>query len=247
MTVKTLYVAQYGHGNKDGRDEWFPFGRLEADEDASKYRFQYTHGGWQAAKSGKFAPLPSFPDLERSYESSELFSFFANRAMDSRRPDFQEYIRTIGLGAYASPIDQIAANGGRKVTDHFEIFPAPVKDDDGYWVFRCFLDRCASADVIESLKMHDPLRLAISIDGKPDRVDVQAQTMNHLVVGWLPAYLAGEFAFTMVDIDHYQMSVSRVNPPPIPRSYRIQVDVRLKWKSRRAPLAWSEYMVMPGK
>src|SRR5437868_10256861 len=51
-----------------------------------------------------FRPLLGFGDLERRYRSPSLFPLFAQRLMDSRRPDYRRYLTVLGLSDGASPL-----------------------------------------------------------------------------------------------------------------------------------------------
>ena len=136
MTTKTLFLAWQDRANTR---QWFPVGRLDANLDCSEFRFRYINGAKRAQEEVGFSPLLEFPELERDYRSSDLFPIFQNRIMTPRRPDFPEYLRSLDLAENADPIEILSANGGRRVTDSFEVFPELVKNEDGGFVCRFFL------------------------------------------------------------------------------------------------------------
>src|SRR5690349_4778164 len=95
-----------------------PIGFLSLEEEL--YRFAYIES---ALHVRDFRPLLGFSDLRRRYESAELFPLFAQRAMDPRRPDYERYVRRLGLAADTTPWEQIARSGGRRQGDTLQLFP----------------------------------------------------------------------------------------------------------------------------
>ena len=107
-----------------------PIGVLEFDGDV--YSFAYLQ---KASELTGFQPLLGFPELQKRYESAELFALFAQRAMDSSRPDFDRYISELGLTDDAStPWEQISRSGGSSEGDTIQLFPVP-RYQGGEW--RC--------------------------------------------------------------------------------------------------------------
>ncbi len=83
-----------------------------------------------------FRPLLGFPDLHRRYESNELFPFFAQRVMDSHRPDYARYVDRLGLDpAEFEPWEQLARSEGTRQGDTIQLLPWPGLDAKGTW--RC--------------------------------------------------------------------------------------------------------------
>ena len=131
MRAKTLFLAW--QDNEPGRAR-FPVGRLDADVQRPRYRFRYIGGAKRAQAEAGFPLLIEFPELDEDYESSELFPLFQNRVMNRARPDFADYLSHLDLDEGADPIEILAANGGFRVTDAYEVFPKLEKDNDGSFV-----------------------------------------------------------------------------------------------------------------
>jgi hypothetical protein len=102
-----------------------PVGFLTCEADG--YRFTYIRN---ALAVKDFRPLLGFEDLRGSYHSKDLFPLFAQRAMDPRRPDYQRYVRNLGLDGDPSPWEQIARSQGHREGDTIQLFPQPVVDGD---------------------------------------------------------------------------------------------------------------------
>lgn len=100
-----------------------PIGLLEYD--GQHYRFGYIN---HALDVTGFRPLLGFRDLYARYVSDELFPLFAQRVMDPRRPDYQRYVRRLGLDEDATPWEQIARSQGRRQGDTIQLLPEPVND-----------------------------------------------------------------------------------------------------------------------
>ena len=81
-----------------------------------KYLFRYLPG----FRFKGLASLPGFPDLEKEYESVELFPFFEERIPDLRRPEIKESVRTKGLNEQ-DRLGLLCALGRRSVTDSYEL------------------------------------------------------------------------------------------------------------------------------
>lgn len=89
--MKTLFLAW-----KDPVSlAWFPIGRLTFD--GKLYRFVYIQGVLSAHQKADFPPLWSFPDLDRVYESPELFPLFANRLLRRSRPDYPDFVKWLNI------------------------------------------------------------------------------------------------------------------------------------------------------
>lgn len=80
-----------------------------------KYVFRYL----EAFKTKGLAPLPGLPDLDKLYESPDLFQFFEERIPDTRRPEIREWITQHKLDEH-DKLSLLAALS-RAVTDSFEL------------------------------------------------------------------------------------------------------------------------------
>src|SRR5690349_10311154 len=116
-TGRRLVVA-WQHPDKRSIE---PVGFLSYDGD--RYRFGYIRN---ALTVEDFRPLFGFGKLDVSYEADDLFPLFAQRAMDPRRPDYQRYVRRLGLEGEPTPWEQNARSQGHREGDTIQLFPEPV-------------------------------------------------------------------------------------------------------------------------
>ena len=233
MTTKTLFLAWQDRANTR---QWFPVGRLDANLDCSKFQFRYINGAKRAQEEVGFLPLLEFPELERDYRSSDLFPIFQNRVMTPRRPDFPEYLRSLDLEENADPIEILSANGGRRVTDSFEVFPELVKNEDGSFVCRFFLHglRYVSEPArgrVSDLKPDEQLHIALELTNPTGHPAVQIQTVDYQMIGWTPRYLVDDLTRAMAEAPgKYTARVVRVNPVPMPSRQRVLVELKSYWQ-----------------
>lgn len=164
------------------------------DHDALGYRFQYLQGVGRSVEG--FRPFIGFPSLERVYESPRLWPFFKLRIMDRKRPDFQMYVRWLGLEVDASPLDILSRSGGEQKGDSVSLIEEPEVADDGT-TGAVFLVRGTSyalreyhtASVAESFLAGDELVL---VDDDTNVVNSEALllvTPDGARIGWMPDLL----------------------------------------------------------
>ena len=234
--MRTLFLAwQDKHGTK----AWFPIGRLDADVTQRLYRFRYVHGAVRAKQEVRFRPLLEFPEMEKAYESRWLFPMFTSRAFNKARPDFADYVDRLELSSNADPIQILTANGGRRVTDAYEVFPKLDADEDGH--FKCrflvhgsrYVNAAAQAR-IKSLKIGEPLQVSLELNNPATVLAVQLQTHDYHLIGWAPRYLIADLSAELpANSNRYSASVVRINLPPAPISQRILVELQGQWKEHR--------------
>ncbi len=107
----------------------YPIGMLRRD--GTEYSFRYIRA---VRAAPGFRPLLGFGYLDRVYTSDRLFLLFAQRAMDSRRPDYVRYVSELGLDpSEASPWEQITRSSGRRQGDTLQLFPVPQVVNGRVW------------------------------------------------------------------------------------------------------------------
>ena len=249
MVAKTLYLAWQDTQDENGHAanrQWFPVGRLDVDAGNYPYRFRYTRGAEEAQQVAGFIPLPEFPDFKGDYRATELFPLFQNRIISPKRPDFDAYLRVLNLDKYADPIEILSANGGRRQTDNFEVFPKLVKDADGSFVCRFFLHGWryvsqAAQTRLDSLKQGENLYVALELTNPITKRAVQLQTDDYHMIGWAPRYLVNDLTEALMESPgKYAASVVRVNPQPAPSRQRVLVEMRSYW-DRHEPMTGTDF------
>ena len=247
MTPKTLFLAWQ---EKDRR-QWFPVGRLDADVSQPEYRFRYTGGARRARAEAGFPLLVEFPELEGDYRASRLFPLFRNRVINPRRPDLKDYLRNLGLGHEADPIEILAANGGYRATDAYEVFPKIEPGDDGSFSCRFFLHgwryvNTEARERLARLEGGEGLCVALELTNPVTQFAVQIQTKDYHMIGWAPRYLAKDLARGVAGApDRYSAFVVRINPQPPPSKQRVLIEMQGRW-DRYEPMNGSDYQPVVG-
>ena len=254
MSTKTLFLSWQDSQDDDGRTssrQWFPIGRLDADIENSAYRFRYTGGAKRAEQEAGFASLLDFPRLEEDYHSPQLLPLFQNRVIAPNRPDFAEHVLALDLDESADPIEILSANGGRRATDVFQVFPMLVKGGDGGFVCRFFLHGWryvseTAQDRLSRLEPNEKLYLALELTNPLTDMAVQIQTTDYQMIGWAPRYLVNDLTQAMAESPGiYSASVVRANPQPAPSMQRVLVEMRSYWDNHE-PMTGPDFQPLVG-
>ena len=243
MNTRTLFLAWQDEKSR----RWFPVGVLDVDGgDPPRYRFRYTGGAERARGEAGFLPLIEFPHLDGDYESSRLFPLFGNRVIARGRPDRAGYLSGLDLGENADPVEILSVNGGRRVTDAYEVFPKLAKQADGSFACRFFLHGWRYAAPSAQMRMHDlkqgeELHVALEITNPATRLAAQIQTKDYHMIGWAPRYLVTDLAAAMAESPSYSARVARVNPQPAPSRQRLLIEMRGRW-SEHEPMTSGDFV-----
>ena len=244
MSAKTLYLAW--QDRREGSREWFPVAQLDADVEYPLYRFRYIGGAEKAKRKANFPLLLEFPDLKGDYSSPYLFPLFSNRVMSDRRPDFEEYLRSLDLDN-PTPIEILGVTGGRRVTDPYEVFPKISTSPDGSFTCRFFLHGWryvseVAINRIESLQPNEELYVKPELDNPVTGVAVQIHTTDYHMIGWTPHYLVNDFVKTIdKSLKFYSAKVVRVNPMPVPSNRRVLVEMQGRWDAGYEPMSGPDF------
>ena len=248
LTPQTLYL---GWQDRAATRKWFPVGRLDVDSGSEEsdlpFRFRHVRGAVAARETGGFESVPGFSDdLSRDYRSRALFPVFRNRLMSPRRPDFGDYLRRRDLDDTATETEILAVDGGRRMTDFYEVFPKLRKRDDGSFLCRFFVHgfRHTNADSeqrIERLQRDERLHVSVELTNPTGHSAVQVLTRDYYVVGWAPRYFVHDLMAAMVESKgDYEARVVRVNPAPHPASQRLLIEMKSRWE-KHEPMSGREF------
>jgi hypothetical protein len=203
---------------------------LDADDSGHHFYFGYTKGALIARTKVGFEALPSFPDLNQSYESAELFPLFQNRVLTSTRADFAGYLASLDLKE-PDPIEMLALTGGERQTDSLEVFPKIIKQPDGTFMARFFVHglRYMTAEAQARallLKAGDDLGVSVELNNPSTTVGIQLTTRDYHFVGWTPHYLVSDLLKAVSAGPKVSAKVVRVNQSETPVNRRILVEFR---------------------
>lgn len=208
--MKKLYVA---HQDSESR-EWIPVAVLEETEVG--YELRYTMG---ASRCIGFSGFGRMSELDRAYLSPELFPFFANRLISRARPEFESYMRWVGLPPERlnDPMSILAVTGGVRATDAYELFSSPASVDGklGFDFFVRgirYLPGLTLSLLAEDL-IGSSLRLMLDVQNEKDSSAVLLRTeKNMVIVGYTPRYYcSGILDLLTMDGVELSITVKRVN------------------------------------
>ena len=210
------------------------------------FEFVYIQAAREAMQQG-FLPFLAFPDLELVYRSRQLFPMFANRVLSGSRPDYAEHLEQLGLPpSTSSPILILSRSGGRRVTDSLELFPLPSFEPDfGYraWFWAHSLRHLAPTPEKRIMQLHPDERLYVTRDVRnpADSMALKLQTEDHVVVGYMPAYLLDDAHELLDTRESCRVHVDRVNPPPAPIQQRLLCRLESHWPADFVPYSSPRY------
>ena len=166
--------------------------------------------------------------------------------MSPRRPDFKDYLKSLALGPTADPTEVLWIDGGRRVTDFFEVFPKLVKGEDGSFVCRFFLHgfrhtNPAAQTRIDSLEPGEPLHVSLELTNPTKQPAVQIQTLDYFMIGWAPHYFAHDLMVALAEsAGEYQARVVRRNPVPHPSAQRLLIEMCSRWENHE-PMSGEDF------
>jgi HIRAN domain len=244
--MKTLYLAW-----RQPNQRWWPIGRLSYD--GSEYAFTYTKGARSAAGAG-FHALPSFPDLDETYYSKELFPLFANRLPRPTRSDYGDFVEWLDLGSSEwDPMGMLARSGGQRETDMFEVFPAPERDSRNLYNSAFFVHGLRhrgpeAEDAAGRLAPGDPLVLQPDPQNPHDPKALRVlTTLKGVHLGFVPRYLCDDVHALQAASGPHSVAVRvrRINAPPAPSQFRVLCEMSAPWPSGFQALAHPDFEPIP--
>lgn len=170
--------------------------------DGHLFRFKYCDGVTRA--------LPGLP-LGRMHESESLFPIFAERVMDTHRPERAATLERLGLGAEAEPLEVLAVSGGGRTGDTYELTPLPQSGPVSLPFLVHGIRHLTSEEraAIDDLKPGDRLELRCRPDNEfNERALLVRQTGDRL--GYVPDPLL-DYVHRIMERP-FEFVVARVNP-----------------------------------
>ena len=241
MTEHCLYVT-WRH--PDGLIH--PVGLLtqRVSDESQVYEFVYLKN---AELLDGFPLLPGLPDLHRFYTDDELFPVFRKRQMPRKRPDYAEYVETLGLDVETDPFKVMARNEGRKMIDRIEVFAPPIRSGEGslttLFFARGVRHRNGASDAVAGLQPGDRLNLLDDPDNAVNPRAVLINTRNDKPVGWIPDYLLGtvQELRCLTSDDDIEVTAEHVNPPDVESYMRLICRLTAPWPDGYEPLSGPEF------
>ncbi|TAF08945.1 MAG: DNA-binding protein [Nostocales cyanobacterium] len=240
--MKTLFLAWQNPKSR----AWFPVGRLSFD--GEDYQFVYTQGAKEAQANFGFQLVYSFPDLNRVYTSAELFPLFSNRVMRRSRPDYKNYIQWLNIPeSEDDPISILSRSGGRKVTDHYEVFPCPEPDENGLYHIHFFAHGLrhfppSATARIHQLQNQELLYLTLDFQNPYHSRALLLRTNDNYNVGYCPRYIVDDiFQGNNKNPALVKVQVEKVNPVPAPLQLRLLCRITAEGHDYFPPFSSQQY------
>lgn len=216
--------------------EIIPIGRFSRR--GERYRFAYTVA---AAEIAGFRPLAGLEDLHGQYESDHIPAVFDQRVMSSERPDYADYLGSIGL-TVASPWEQIVESGGRRAGDTLQFMALPtvaegrasarflangvshIPETRRYLPDRdVAVSREEQEAALQSLRPGDQVQLERELRNPQDPSAVLI-TIDGIPVGWVPRAMSPGVR-ELLEIEAREAVVCRANGPIAPFHLRLALDL----------------------
>jgi hypothetical protein len=201
----------------------------------------YHHVGWltqyddcsygyaylpSAQRLARFHPFVGFREFDRSYYSSHLFPFFAQRLLSPLRPDLPRLLSALALDHTdaVGPLEFLARSGGHRGGDTVELLPEPLVADDGStcWLFLVHGVRhvLGAGEVIDRLRPGDGLEVVAEPDN-PVNPEALLVTRDGQRLGWVPDPLLRHLS----SIVNPELTVVRANAADLGHHLRLLVKV----------------------
>lgn len=225
----------------------YPVARIAELPDRVGLEFVYVGGVQDALRAG-FAPFPGMRQLEASYfaESVASFPLLANRLMPESRPDFEDYVRRLGLEGVPEPLALLARSEARKATDSLELFAPPEFDSaTGEWAYSTFLRGVrhvqGSEAAIGELRAGSALKIERDTENTWDGRALRVVTLGGSHIGWVPGALLDDLHQVLSGGHGILIRVNRVNLPPAPVSQRVLLELRAPDGHEFVPMSGATY------
>ncbi|NEP45322.1 MAG: DNA-binding protein [Okeania sp. SIO2H7] len=230
--MKTLFLAWQDSISR----AWFPVGRLTYEHNC--YEFVYIQGAKVAKDKCGFSGIWSLDDFDTVYRSRELLPVFSHRLMRRSRPDYPDWISWQNLSQTEdNPMVLLSRSGGQKVTDNYEVFPYPERDENGCYHLYFFLRGLRymapeNSDRIKKLEVGESLYFLHDSQNDYDFNALMLRTKDFYLLGFCVRYLLDDvFPLLQNNSNSVEVKVERVNLPPAPLSMRVLCHLIVKDES----------------
>ncbi len=201
-----------------------------------------------AASEVGLEPLYDFPDFGQTYESDNLFPLFANRVMNRNRRSFASYLNSLGIdSSEPNPMEILAIDGGRRMTDRFEVFPKLPRDANGGFRSRFVLHGSrhasdAAQERLTTLQPNEEMHVTLELTNRAAGRAVQLQTMDYHMIGWAPRYLVHDLVEAMTHaVSDYQAQVVKVTHDSPWQDQQVLIELSGRWPDEYMPMSGDEY------
>lgn len=222
---------------------WHPVARLTRSR--GRYFLNYTRG----ASSSNFALFPRMSEIDKTYVSNTLFSFFTNRLIPPNRPEFRKMLEWADMNvADYDELDLLGISGSERKTDEFRIVPMPTQDTSDKYKIRFFVNGINYLDEsqferIDRLQPGEDLEFVYEDSNPYDSMALQVSTDDSISIGYCPKYLNKDVRCLLEsdDLDYYFLKVVKINRDA-PNQFQVLCEFETKWPAGFKPMVSDEYL-----
>ncbi|MCP3920153.1 MAG: hypothetical protein GY711_31900 [bacterium] len=227
-----------------------PVARLIEREQSPRFEFVHVQGARTAVDVGS-TPFIEFPDLDRVYESDDLFPLFGNRLMARKRPEYPSFLARLALPqSLETPIPILARSAGRRETDKIEVFGFPSFDSQRHcFVYQFFLRGvrhvAGAEDLIARLADGERLAWRREPDNPVSPLAIVVDREGGGQLGWVPATLSEDLDVLVRGGSDLAVFVERRNPAPAPVHERLLCRLEASAVPGFLPFSGVDYQPIP--
>ena len=181
--------------------------------------------------------------MHRAYLSEKPFPLLAHRLMPEGRPEYANFLISLGLAPTAHPMQILARTGGQRTTDQIALFPMPAPEADGCYMTYCLVQAIrymlqpSTETRIAQLQRDEKLFMMGDLQNPVDPKAIALRTEDNHLIGYLPAYIAGDARKLAEGCGTVNVAVERVNGPPAEVHHRLLVKVNTCWPDGFRPFS----------
>ena len=156
----------------------------------NNYTFRYTDNIEEIKKLG-FDFFPGFQELDKVYNSTELFDTILSRLPNKNRNDYIEILKSYGLDDNSTEMEILEKTKGRLLTDNFEFVPIfnekRIEFEIAGTRYSKDLKKCK-----ELLKVGE--RLLLELENNEYDENAIAIKFQNYKIGYIPRYYSEQLA-----------------------------------------------------
>ena len=191
-------------------------------------------------------------DLDREYRSSELFPFLQNRLFNKSRADLSRYLERIGLERDAAddPLQELAASGGPRATDPFQLIQVPENADGRYRLpfFVHGMRYTAESQLgrVAYLSAGERLYIQRDVQNRDDNRAYSLRTAEpQALVGYLPRIISDDLEQLLNANGFANVTVSVLrNLHDAPPQMRLRCSLEAPWPAGFKPFATEPFQAL---
>lgn len=171
----------------------------------------------------------AFPDVNKLYDSPELFSFFAHRLPDARRSDYREALAPSRSEPGTHPFELLRNTRGRLATDQLSLEQAARETEDGMRV-ECNVAgwRFFEGDsILSELAPGVAVQLEREKSNRYDSNAVMVLSLSGRKLGYVPAFHSELVAEALSTGRGVRAEIVELKAPPAPSDERAKIRISI--------------------